>query len=157
MVPTAIAVLLITIIHAGTEYRDDALSRWLAADIGFTPRRWLARAFYLLAAANILAPLVIALATGSHAAWAVTAGALAADAFCTHIVPSISDHEFAAKSLGPVPGIATTPLQLLASLAIAVLTHGLSAVWLMVGVSLFAPLRPTLQLLAWWDNRIVEG
>src|SRR3954469_2552167 len=85
----SIAVLLITIEHARTEYHDDALARWLAADIGFTPRRWLATAFYLLAAANILVPLAVALATSSAAAWSVTAGALMADAICTHIAPTL--------------------------------------------------------------------
>jgi hypothetical protein len=151
----AIAVLLITIIHAGTEYHDDALARWLAADIGFRPRRWLATAFYLLAAANILAPLVVALATGSAAAWSVTAGALAADAIVTHILPTLWPSRMNHTGIA-VPGIVTAHLQLAAVLTILLLID-CRDVWLLVGVSLFAPLRPMLRVLSWWDRRVVEG
>jgi hypothetical protein len=162
VITLALAILVVTIIHAGSEYRDSRLANWLADDIGFLPRAWLATPLYLLASVNILVPLTVAVATGGGAAWSVTAGALLADAFFTHILPTVNRAALGIPrwSTDPddaVPGIATAPLQVAAFLAIVAMTPDLGGIWVLAGVSLFAPLRLLLLPLKWWDSRIVKG
>jgi hypothetical protein len=150
----ALCVLAVTAVHAWSEYRGGALMRWLAADVGFRPRAWLAGALFVLACVNVLAPLAVAVAGPSDAAWAVVAGALLADALCTHILPTLWPAR-RGRTGTAVPGIRTAPLQLAAVAATAAMLPDLELRWLLVGVALFAPLRLLLLPLAWRDRRAV--
>lgn len=142
-------VVLLTIWHVYLEFRDD-LAAYLGRLVGFEPPRWLPILLVISAVVGPFTPIWVGLMRPdlADACLSFLVGALLADAFFTHLIPTWVTGEES-------PAFWTLWLQ-------AILASGI-VIWMgtvqwpiILGVSYFLGLWPGLFFLRWLELRAVR-